>query len=60
MDLSFHDNGGQACLELATEGGATLHEEAAAVSLLANRIAEEIELGVGSIGPGFGVNSDLA
>lgn len=61
MDLSLHDNGGQACLELAMEGAATLHElEAAMASLLAGRIAEEIELGAGSIGAGFGANSDLA
>jgi DNA polymerase III delta prime subunit len=61
VDLSLHDNGGQACLELATEGAATLCElEGAIASLLAGRIAEEIELGAGSIGAGFGANSDLA
>lgn len=61
MDVSLHDNGGQACLQLAMEGAATLHElEAAMASLLAGRIAEEIELGAGSIGAGFGANSDLA
>ncbi|MDH6664417.1 UNVERIFIED_ORG: ATP-dependent Zn protease [Methylorubrum zatmanii] len=61
MDLSLHDNGGQACLDLAMEGAATLHElEAAMASLLAGRIAEEIELGAGSIGASLGANSDLA
>ncbi|WP_407525755.1 AAA family ATPase [Methylobacterium oryzisoli] len=59
--LSLHDSGGQACLELATDGAATLHElEAAMASLLAGRIAEEIEFGTGSIGAGFGPASDLA
>ena len=61
MDLSLHDNGGQACLDLAMEGAATLHElEAAMASLLAGRIAEEIELGAASIGASLGANSDLA
>ncbi|GJD98713.1 AAA family ATPase [Methylobacterium isbiliense] len=60
-DLSLHDHGGQACLEVATEGATTLHDlEATIASLLAGRIAEEIELGAGSIGASFGPGSDLA
>ncbi len=61
VDLSLHDNGGQACLDFAADGAATLYElEAAIASLLAGRIAEEVELGAGSIGAGFGAGSDLA
>ncbi|GJE52682.1 ATP-dependent zinc metalloprotease FtsH [Methylobacterium tardum] len=61
MDLSLDDEGGQACLEFTRNGAVTLTElEAALASLLAGRIAEEIELGAGSIGASFGANSDLA
>ena len=61
LDLSLHDDGGQACIEVATNGAATLADlETAMTSLLAGRIAEEIELGAGSIGAGIGPGSDLA
>lgn len=61
LDLSLHDGGGRARFEIAVDGSATLQElEAALASLLAGRIAEEIELGSGSIGAGIGLGSDLA
>ncbi len=61
MDLSLDDEGGQACLEFTRDGAVTLAElEAALALLLAGRIAEEIELGSGSIGASIGANSDLA
>jgi cell division protease FtsH len=61
MDLSLHDDGGQACLELVADGAATLTRLEAALSfLLAGRVAEEIEFDSGSIGSGIGSGSDLA
>lgn len=60
-ELSLHDDGGQALVEFATGNAATLADlEAALASLLAGRIAEEIELGAGSTGAGLGTGSDLA
>lgn len=59
--LSLYDDGGEACLEFGVDGEATLPQlEAALSSILAGRIAEEIELGAGSIGSGNGPASDLA
>ncbi|SFD82474.1 AAA family ATPase [Methylobacterium sp. 13MFTsu3.1M2] len=59
--LSMYDDGGEACLEFVTDGGATLPRVEAALScILAGRIAEEIEFGAGSIGSGNGPTSDLA
>ncbi|WP_345822108.1 AAA family ATPase [Methylobacterium fujisawaense] len=61
MDLSLHDDGGQALLEFTDDGAVTLTVlEAGLASLLAGRIAEEIEFGAASIGAGFGPDSDLA
>ncbi|GJE02337.1 AAA family ATPase [Methylobacterium isbiliense] len=61
LNLSLHDDGGRVCIEVATDGAATLADlEMAMTSLVAGRIAEEIELGAGSIGAGFGPDSDLA
>jgi hypothetical protein len=60
-DLSLHDDGGEVCLESVDDGAATLERLEAALSfLLAGRVAEEIELGAGSIGSGSGAASDLA
>lgn len=59
--LSLYDDGGEVSLEFAGTDGATLpHLEAALSSILAGRIAEEIEFGTGSIGAGNGPTSDLA
>ncbi|UIY43423.1 AAA family ATPase [Methylobacterium radiotolerans] len=61
MDLSLDDAGGSACLEFTRNGAVTLAElESALASILAGRIAEEIELGAGSIGASLGGKSDLA
>ena len=61
MDLSLDDEGGQACFKFIKNGAVTLTElEAALASLLAGRVAEEIEIGSGSIGGSFGASSDLA
>jgi hypothetical protein len=61
LDLSIHDDGGQIQLELTMQGDATLPSlEAAIAVLLAGRIAEELELGAGSIGAAIGPDSDLA
>ncbi|KZB97413.1 MULTISPECIES: AAA family ATPase [unclassified Methylobacterium] len=61
VDLSLHDDGGQACLESTRDGGVTLTQlEAGLAALVAGRIAEEIELGDSSIGAGSGPSSDLA
>lgn len=61
VELSLHDDGGQALVSLACDGATTLADlEAALASLLAGRVAEEIELGAGSTGAGLGSGSDLA
>jgi cell division protease FtsH len=61
MELSLHDDGGQALVSLAGDGATTLAGlEAALASLLAGRVAEEIEVGTGSTGAGLGSGSDLA
>ncbi len=61
VELSLHDDGGQALVSLAGDGATTLVGlEAALASILAGKIAEEIELGAGSAGAGLGPESDLA
>lgn len=61
VELSLHDDGGQALVSLAGDGATTLAElETSLASILAGRIAEEIELGAGSTGAGLGAASDLA
>lgn len=59
--LSLYEDGGEARLEFGEDGESTLPQlEAALSSMLAGRIAEEIELGAGSVGSGNGPASDLA
>jgi len=61
VDLSLHDGGGQAQFEYPVDGASTLPQlEATLATMLAGRVAEEIELGGVSIGSGFGPGSDLA
>jgi Cdc6-like AAA superfamily ATPase len=61
VDLSLHDEGGEAQFAQLPNGSATLPEiEAVLAVLLAGRAAEEIELGAASIGSCLGPSSDLA
>ncbi|MFJ7439654.1 AAA family ATPase [Methylorubrum thiocyanatum] len=61
IELSLHDDGGQALVSLASDGATILADlEAALASILAGKVAEEIELGAGSAGAGLGPASDLA
>lgn len=61
VDVHLNEDGGQLMLKRAIDGSATLARlEAALATLLAGRVAEEIELGEASIGAGLGWQSDLA